>query len=159
MSPLILCKSAVKTVRFDCPRCGQHFEAAADAAMQTVECPNCQSKFVPTVAERIPPILPLSLAALSVGGIAAISKAPPDFSNRNSQWLAVAFVVCGVVFLWSVIRLVWTLTSPEKRGHLLVLTGIGLIALAWIAGSMPGVMAGGFLAVIGAIFTLRPAVK
>jgi len=36
----------MKTIQFNCPNCQQHFEAGAETAGQTIDCPTCSKPFI-----------------------------------------------------------------------------------------------------------------
>jgi predicted amidophosphoribosyltransferase len=41
-------------IKFSCPRCGKHIEAEADATKTGIQCPSCQTGFVPTLKKSLP---------------------------------------------------------------------------------------------------------
>jgi hypothetical protein len=101
-------------------------------------------------------IAPLCVSLVSFAAFFATTHVSPEFNERNVEWLQGAYIAAGIIFLWSTIRLVLVLTKSERRGQLLILTGFGIITIAWFgAQSFPGIVVGGIVVITGLFLLVR----
>jgi hypothetical protein len=151
----------MKPILADCPSCSSSIELPPDMAGQSVLCPQCQTGFVPNAPKTIPAwILPLVVAIFGIGASFSLRLVPDQYLEHH-DWPAIISVIGLVVFLWGLARLVFTVVKPEHRGIAVVLTGVCIMLFCWlVSNSLPGIVVGGFVAVIGMnLFARRGAGK
>jgi hypothetical protein len=147
----------MKTIRFRCPACNQKFEAPPEAAGQPVKCPSCDIGFVPPERRQWPwtktwrtwlgPV-----ASLVIGGgtcVFCLAILPATY-HEHHEWPAAAALAGCVFFFAGAADLFWSCIRAERRARVLFFLGLIIMLGAFLfAQSIPGILVGGFVTLVG----------
>ncbi len=137
----------------ECPKCGERIEAQSQSAAQAVNCPACQTGFIPPKqkARWIP-------GALSIVAGAVVFCVLFRFEDSFDSMLLGVMDICGIVLIgWGGASMLWTI-EKSLRGMgapLLILAGFLIMLAAAVSGEIIFVIVGGFMAVVGGMFFLK----
>lgn len=143
----------MKQIQFNCPACGERGQAPAELLGQAVKCPTCAREFVATADKLRPSGLGWTLLCagflLWLIGHSSTGFEFPEVMRLLMYCGAVLFGVGLAVICWKSRE--WMMAG----GLVFFALGAGVFGVCALLNLIDGIIIGGFIAVIGAIFLTR----
>ena len=139
-------------IQFNCPRCTQHIEAPEGIYGQMASCPSCNHSWTVKQAsikrntKWIGPMIML-IICICVFPIASL------FASQAGTIAVLIYITVGVLGIYAAFTLAYLKMQwiGENSGLVLMLVGLMILLASLFSGAILGVIAGGFIAVIGTI--------
>lgn len=143
----------MRKILFDCPACKQAMEAPADMAGEKVDCPSCKREVIVTPQKES--AFSIGLVLIVIGGLvwtfAHFGESGMDPEKIYLTTLVGAALLAVGVALW-----LWKVREDlvDANGNFVLIGGLAALILCLLIGFLPGLIAAGFVSVVGAILAV-----